>query len=325
MLAIGLTSIGDPHVLKPFELPDPTPEAGEVLIRVRAAAVNPTDTMRRTMSRFVQPADADADPRTTRTNHDGERVFVPGMDAAGVVESIGPDTHTDLSVGDPVMAIVVPNGSHGAYSELIALPADSVTRVPEGADFAHAASLPMNALTARLALDTLDLAPGSTVAVTGAAGALGGYAVELAKEDGLIVVADASDADEQLIRDFGADVVLRRGEHFAQEVREHFPEGADAVIDGSVQLEEIAPAVKDGGKIITIRGHRDTVERGVTFAPIMVVDYAREHQKLDDLRRLAEDGKLTLRVADTLPKEQAAEAHRRLEAGGVRGRLILEF
>lgn len=223
------------------------------------------------------------------------------------------------------MAIVIPKGSRGAYAEQVVVPAESVARVPAGASDIEASTLPMNGLTARLALDTLGLEAGSVLAVTGAAGAFGGYVVQLAKADGLTVVADASEADEPLLRDLGADVVLRRGDGFAAEVRSRFPAGVDGAADGALLHDKLAPAVKDGGTVITVRGYRASGERGIRFHPILVADYARAGDKLDRLRQQVEDGQVKLRVADALPEERAPEAHRRLEAGGVRGRLVITF
>jgi NADPH:quinone reductase len=120
------------------------------------------------------------------------------MDVAGVLDQIGPGVSTDVQVGDHVIAIVVPHALHGGYSEAVVVPAESVVRVPTGATDAEAATLPMNGLTVRLALDLLGLTRGQTLAVTGGAGAVGGYAVQLGKADGLRVIADASDSDEQL-------------------------------------------------------------------------------------------------------------------------------
>lgn len=308
MKAIGYHRPGTPDVLEVLDLPAPEPAPGEVLVRVRAAGVNPTDVARRSMGRELDNPPA-----------------VPGMDAAGVVEAIGPDTETDLRVGDAVMAIVVPHRTHGAYAELVALPAASVVRTPADASFVEAATLPMNGLTARLALDTLGLEAGATLAVTGAAGAFGGYVVQLAKTDGLTVIADASEVDEALVSSLGADHVVRRGPGFAQAVREIAPNGADGIADGALQLDEIVPAAADGATIVTLRGATGTHERGVRFAPVMVTEYAQERDKLDDLRRLADEGALTLRVAEAMPAEQAARAHERFEAGGVRGRFVLEF
>jgi NADPH:quinone reductase-like Zn-dependent oxidoreductase len=161
--------------------------------------------------------------------------------------------------------------------------------------------------------------------VTGAAGAFGGYVVQLAKADGLTVVADASEADEQLVRDLGADVVVRRGNDVADRIRERYPDGVDGLADGSVQDELVLPAVRDGGRVATVRGYRGNGERGLEVIPVMVRRAAEDREKLDRLRQQAEDGVVTLRVARTFPAEEAAEAHRVLARGGVRGRLVLLF
>jgi len=149
--------------------------------------------------------------------------------------------------------------------------------------------------------------------------------VQLGKAGGLRVVADAAPADEQLVKDLGADVVVPRGPEFAERVREVVPEGADGLVDAALLNEGAVPAVRDGGRIATVRGFKGDAERGITFHPVTVRSYAREHAKLDRLRQLAESGQVTLRVARILPAERAGEAHRLLEAGGTRGRLVLEF
>jgi NADPH:quinone reductase-like Zn-dependent oxidoreductase len=312
MRAIGVTEYGGPDALEVVELPEPHAGPGEVRLRVHAAAVNPTDTYVRDGSR-AERQEKDPPP------------YVPGMDAAGVVDEIGAGTDTELHVGDAAMAVVVPDGSHGAYAEYVVVPAGSVVHAPDGVSHVEASTLPMNALTARRALDLLDLPPGATVAVTGAAGAFGGYAVQLAKADRLTVVADASEADQTLVRGLGADVVVRRGDDVAARIRAAEPGGVDAVLDGSVQGDALMDAVRDGGAIATVRGHVGPDERGITWRPTMVRDVAEDHARLDTLRRQDEDGVLDLRVADVLPAEKAAEAHRRLEAGGVRGRLVLTW
>ena len=137
-----------------------------------------------------------------------------------------------------------PDGAHGGYREDLVLRRGSVVRAPAGVDAVAASTLPMNGLTARLALDQMALEPGQVLAVTGAAGAFGGYVVQLAKADGLTVVADASPADEQLVRELGADVVVRRGDDVAARIREHFPDGVHGLADGSVQDALFLPAVQ---------------------------------------------------------------------------------
>jgi NADPH:quinone reductase len=314
MKAIGITEFGGPEVLHLVELPQPQAGPGQLRIRVHAAAVNPTDVALR----------SGIGPYMERLHHIPPP-YVPGMDAAGVVDQIGDGVRTDLAVGEHVMAMVVPSGTNGAYAEYVVVAAESVVRVPVGASDAEAASLPMNGLTARLSLDVLALRPGQQLAVTGAAGAVGGYAVQLAKADGLHVIADASPADEQLVRKLGADIVVPRGDDFAQHVRDHLPEGVHGLVDAALLDEKIVSAVRDGGEIAAVRDYLGTRPPGITVHRVLVSAYAREHAKLDRLREQVDAGQLTLRVARTFPAEQAAQAHRLLEAGGIRGRIILQF
>jgi NADPH:quinone reductase-like Zn-dependent oxidoreductase len=246
------------------------------------------------------------------------------MDAAGVVDEVGEGV-THLAVGDRVMAIVQPKGTRGGYSSSLVLPARSVTRAPAGTSHAEASTLPMNALTARLSLDKLALDPGQTLAVTGAAGCYGGYVVQLAKADGLRVIADASEADASLVQALGADVVLERGPGFAERVREQVPEGVDGLADGAITGDANFGAVRDGGAIAVVRGAQGEPGRAITVHEIWVREYLTAWEKLDRIRQQVEAGELTPRVAAVYPAEQAAEAHRRLEAGGTRGRLVLEF
>ncbi len=312
MRVVGVTEFGGPDALEVVEVPERHAGPGEVRIRVHAASVSPTDTFVTNGAR-AEAQRADPPP------------YVPGMDAAGVLDEIGEGVETDLAIGDHVMAIVLPKGSHGGYSESLVVPVESVARMPAGASDAEASTLPMNGLTARLTLDLLGLEPGQTLAVTGAAGCYGGYMVELAKADGLRVIADASPGDEALVRELGADVVVPRGDDVAKHIRAVMPEGVDALADGSVQNALLFPAIKDGGGFATVRGYHGETERGIVLHAVWVREYLKESAKLDRLRQQVEDGAITLRVAATYPPEQAGEAHRRLHAGGTRGRLVIEL
>src|SRR3954449_13205320 len=311
MRAAGVVEFGGPEALRIVDVPAEPLGPGEVRLRVTAATVNPTDTHARA------GAYADRDPVKSPP-------WVPGMDVAGVVSELGEGVG-HLAVGDLAMGIVVPTGAHGGYREDIVLPGDSVVPAPAGADAVAASTLPMNALTARLALDQMALRPGEVLAVTGAAGAFGGYVVQLAKADGLTVVADASEADEQLVRDLGADVVVRRGDDVADRIRERYPDGVDGLADGAVMDALVLPAVRDGGRVATVHGYRRDGTDRVQVLPTMVRKVARDRAALDRLREQAEQGVVTLRVARTFPADQAAEAHRVLARGGVRGRLVLTF
>ena len=308
MRAVTISEPGSPDVLRWTEVPDPVCGPGEVVVDVAATAVNRADLMQR--QGFYPPPPGASE--------------ILGLECSGVISEVGEGVE-HLAVGDLAMGIVVPIGPHGAYREDKALSANSVVRAPKGATAVEACTLPMNGLTARMALDRMALQPGQVLAVTGSAGAFGGFVVQLAKADGLTVVADASEADEQLVRDLGADLVVRRGDDVAARIRLHYPDGVDGLADGAVPAQLVLPAVKAGGVMATVRGYKGDGERGVQGLPCQVARAAEDRAGLDRLRQQAEDGVVTLRVARTFPAEQAADAHRLLEAGGVRGRIVLTF
>jgi NADPH:quinone reductase len=210
---------------KPVELvdvPRPGPGPGRVLIRVAAAAVNPVDLA--TAAGFL--VDAGMMPSRPQTGL--------GWDVAGVVADIG-DGVTRFRPGEQVIGlrdlIDVPLGT---FAEYVVLDAGAVAAAPDRLTPAEAATLPLNALTADQALDLLGLAPGRTLLVTGAAGALGGYAVELGARRGLRVVALAAPRDEAAVRGFGAHWFVPRSQEPAAAVRAVVPGGVDAVIDAAV-------------------------------------------------------------------------------------------
>lgn len=310
MKAIGITEYGGPEALELLDLPEPQAGDGEVRIRVHAAAVNPTDTLIRS---------------GTRRQAGIAAPYVPGMDAAGIIDQVGPGVDTRLAVGMPVVTIVVPSGTHGAYAEKIVVPAASVVPAPRGADLVEASTLLMNAMTARLAVDALELSAGDVAAVTGAAGAFGGYAIQLAKADGLRVIADSKPEDKALVTTFGADEVVERGPDVAARIRAVVPAGVPGLADGALLNGLAVPAIADGGRLVTVREWEGPAERGIIIRSVRVRHSATDTQGLERLVRQAELGVLTLRVAQVLPATAAAQAHRLLEAGGIRGRLVLDF
>jgi len=285
------------------------PGPGEVRLAVRAAAVNPTDIGLR-----------------ERGDDSVEPPWVPGMDAAGVVESVGPDVER-LAPGDDVMAAVTPRRPEGgAQAGLLVVPAASVVPVPDGATLEQAATLPMNGLTALLGLEQLDLREGDWLAVSGGAGLLASYAIPLAKEAGLRVLADARSEDEELVRGFGADVVLPRGDGYPGAIRRRVPDGVAGFLDTALLGPAAFPALRDGGALAAVRAWRGgEAERGIRIEQVWVRTVLDRTGWLDRLRTLAARGVLRLRVAATYPPEQAAEAHRLMEAGGLRGRALVVF
>ena len=313
MKAIGLTEFGGPDVLQVVELPTPEPGPGEVRIRVHAAAVNPTDITFRAGGRAVQLAD-----RTPP--------YIPGMDAAGVVDKLGPETSGRLAVGDRVILLVVPMGPHGGtYAEQVVASEASVVRAPRNATDAEAAILLLNAVAAHLALDALALSPGQPVAITGAAGAVGGYTIQLAKARGLTVIADAVLDGADAVLALGADHVVERGPEFTDEVRSQVQGGVPGLVDGANLDTRALPAITDGGALASLKGWSGPGERGISVHPVSSFGSVTDTALLEQLRDLAEDGTLSLRVAEVMPARLAAQAHRQLAAGGVRGRIVLDF
>jgi NADPH:quinone reductase len=307
--AVGIPEAGGPEVLAVIDRPVREPGAGEVRIAVAAAAVNPTDIGLRAMG-----ADG-VDPPWT-----------PGMDASGTIEAIGSGVDR-LAVGDAVMAAVSPRRPEGgAQAALLVVPAASAVRIPDGATLEEAATLPMNGLTAMRGLELLDLAPGETLAVAGGAGLLASYVIALAHERGLRVIADAKAGEEELVRGFGADVVIARSDDFAGAVRGVEPDGTAGVYDTALLNEAAFGAIRDGGALVVVRGwHGGEAPRGIQVHPVFVREVLERTEWLDELRRLASEGRLQLRVAGRFAPEQAAEAHRLMDAGGLRGRALITF
>lgn len=307
--AVTYLGLGGPEVIRVLERTVRAPLAGEVRIQVKAAGVNPTDILSRSPGYGVP---------------DGE--FTPGMDAAGIIESVGPGV-SRLGVGQVVMAAVTPRRPEGgAQAAYIVVPAASVVPIPEGVSIAEAATLPMNGLTALGALNLAALTPGETLAVSGGAGLLAHYAIAAAKRQGLKVVADAKPQEADLVRSYGADVVVERGPDFADAIRREAPDGVDALLDTALLGETAFGALKDGGVYIPVRGWADKpTERGIAIKPIFVDTVLQRTDWLDLLRDMVAASEITLRVTGEYAPEQAAEAQAAIDAGGLRGRPVIAF
>ncbi|WP_367321513.1 NADP-dependent oxidoreductase [Streptomyces sp. HUAS ZL42] len=294
MRAAVVTEFGGPEAVRVVETEVPEPAARQVRIKVAAAALNPVD----------------AGVRAGGFGGAGKQIGL-GWDVAGTVDAVG--VATAWNVGDEVVALdhgmVKPLGTHAEY---VVVDTDAVAKAPATVDAAHAATLPLNALTAVQALDLLELTPGQSLLVTGAAGAVGGYAVQLAAHRGVSVTALARAEDEELVRSLGAA-------RFVSGAVE--PGGVDAVLDAAILGEEALAWVRDGGAFVgVIPGAHPASARGVrTDAVSVTADGAR----LAELVGLVDEGVLTLRVAETYALDEAAKAHARLAEGGVRGRLVL--
>src|SRR3954468_14047610 len=310
MRAVTITKAGGPEVLTVADHPVRAAGAGEVRIAVKAAAVNPTDILMR------------ENPEVYAKGSPG----IPGMDAAGVIESVGEGVER-LKVGDEVMAVVTPRRPEGgAQIELLVVAAAAVVPIPSGATLAQASTLPMNGLTAQLALDLVNLAAGQTLAVSGGAGLLAHYMIVLARQRGLRVTADAKPSETELVRSYGANVVVARGERFSRDVRAEVPDGVDALFDTALLGRDSFSAIRGGGAYVPVRGWDGSPsERDIRILPVMVGNALTRTDWLTELRGLVSSGAITLRVAREYPPERAADAHRAMEAGGLRGRGIIVF
>lgn len=307
--AIAYKALGGYDVIEVIEHGVRAPADGEVRISVAAAAVNPTDILFR-------------DPGV------GEQAFpfIPGMEAAGTVESVGPGV-SRFKAGDRVMAAVMPRRPEGgAQARYVVVPAASVVAAPEGVTLAQAATLPMNGLTALRALELAGLEQGQFLAVSGGAGHLAHSAIAIARRRGLKVIADAKADDAEQVRGYGADIVVERGPGFAQAVRSHLPGGADALLDTAVLGESAFGAIRDGGVYIPVRGWADKPgERGIEIRPVFVFQVLERTEWLELLREMVRNGEIALRVEGEYPPERAADAQRKLASGGVRGRPVIAF
>ncbi|MDO5626131.1 MAG: NADP-dependent oxidoreductase, partial [Pseudomonadota bacterium] len=310
----GLTEYGGPEVLHLVDLPTPRPGAGEVRVRVTAAAIHPADVMLR------QGALAD-------WYGDAPKPYVPGMDVAGVVDALGPGAppRGDLAVGTEVVALVNSFGAHGGYSAYVVLPADSVAAAPRGVGSAQAASFLMPALTARAGLDLLGLRPGDALLVAGAAGAVGRFVVALAHADGLRVLALAEASDADMLRRLGADAFVPRGADGMTALQSLAPQGVDGLFDTTPAHAQHLPAVRDGGRVVSPRADLGALGRGITSAMANVRPRMTDHAAIARLCDMAGRGQLPLDVAATFPAAQAVEAHRLFDTGQAKGRIVLLF
>jgi NADPH:quinone reductase len=310
MRAVVVRNYGGPEALEVIDAPVPEPGRGQVRIRVEAAAVNPVDAA--TRQGFMNVGR----PGVIR---DRDHVGI-GWDVAGTVEAAGRGVSSPVP-GERVIGLRDRlDQPLGTYAEQVVLDAADVAPIPRDLDSVAASTLPLNGLTAVQALDLLHPAAGQTVLVTGAAGGLGGFGVELAAMRGLRVIAVAGDDDEKLVRQLGASAFIPRSADLATAVRELVPGGVDVAFDAAVLGYPALDAVRAGGSFAAFVGSGPDPLRGVRVVPVMI---HADGAALTGLAALAAAGKLTLRVAGTFALADAARAHERLEAGGVRGRLVL--
>ncbi|WP_026909469.1 NADP-dependent oxidoreductase [Patulibacter minatonensis] len=310
MQAIVVTEAGGPEVLVPQDRPDPEPGPGQVVVRMAAANINPTDVGAR--QGLYPPGFGIEGPP-----------YVLGWDLAGTVVAVGegvadgPAGIGPFGPGDEVVGMIpwyAAGAAYGAYQELVLLEARWLVRRPEALSAVDAATIPLNALTAEQAIGVLGAPEGAELLITGASGAVGSFAVQLAVAQGFRVVAQAGTGDDAWVEDLGAARVLSRDADLASA-------GTFRWVLDMVPLGRHAfPAIADGGTVVTTRVVRAEAGRGIVQRPMLI------EEDTAGLERLVEGvatGGLRTRVSRTMPLADAAQAHAVVEEPGRHGKIVL--
>lgn len=295
---------GDDSVLQLTEQPTPKVGPGEVLIRVKASAVNPVDW------------------KLMAGGLDGlmDIVFpaIPGWDVAGVVEAVGIDT-PEYQVGDEVYAYARKDYVHGGtFAELVSVPVRCLAHKPATLDFEHAAAVPLAGLTAYQSLTRLAVGPDDVVLIHNGAGGVGQMAIQIAKSLGATVVATASPKNLDYLRELGADHAVAYGDGLVDRVRAVTPDGATVVLDlvGGVVDASVA-LLRDGGRLASI------ADPGVLAHGGQWLWVRPSHDDLVALAELLDAGAVRVDVAQTFPLEQLPDAFAASREHHVRGKLVI--
>src|SRR5437879_10620965 len=306
MKAVVAHEYGAPEVLKFEDVPRPEPKEDEALVHVIASGVNP------------------ADPLTLSGKYAQEwgthLPLIPGYDIAGVVEKVGAKI-TTLKAGDAVYGYPT---FGGGWAEFVTVKEWEVAAKPKSLSFAEAAAVPMCALTAWQALvDTAQLQAGQTILIHGGSGGVGSFAVQIAKARGAKVIATASTANQDLLKQLGADVPI----DYTKTKFEDVAKDVDAVLDpvGRETLAGSYGVVKKGGIVLDLVGRPDPVElgkHGIRGAAIWVRPDAKD---LTEIARLIDSGKITPIVTQILPLSEAIAAQQQAATHHTRGKVVLRI
>jgi NADPH:quinone reductase-like Zn-dependent oxidoreductase len=307
MKAIVIHEYGGPEVLKYEDVPQPEPKQDQLLIRVIAAGVNPVDGM----------------IRSGMFDKGGHRAFpiILGGDISGVVEKVGSKI-TKFKSGDPVFAYVSLDDS-GGYAQYALVTEREAAPKPKSLTYVEAAAVPIVALTAWQALiDTAKLKAGQTVLIHGGSGGVGSFAIQIAKAHGAKVIATASTANQELLKQLGADVTI----DYTKQNFENVAKEVDVVLDsiGKDTLARSYEAVKKGGIIISLVARPDPAElekHGIRGEALSVDPNSDE---LGKIGKLIDDKKINVIVSQTLPLSEARKAQEQVATGHTRGKIVLK-
>jgi NADPH:quinone reductase-like Zn-dependent oxidoreductase len=306
MKAVVAHEYGPPEVLKLEKAPRPEPSEDEALVRVIASSVNP------------------ADPLTLNGKYAREfgthLPLIPGYDIAGVVEKTGANV-TKLKVGDAVYGYPT---FGGGWADYVTVKQGEVAAKPKSLNFVEAAAVPMGALTAWQALvDVAKLQPGQTVLIHGGSGGVGSFAIQIAKARGARIIATASTANQDLLKQLGADVAV----DYTKTKFEDVAKDVDAVLDpvGKETLARSYGVVKKGGIVMSLVARPDSVElekRGIRGTGISVHP---DSEDLAEIAQLIDAGKLKPIVTQVLPLSEAIAAQQQAATHHTRGKVVLRI
>jgi NADPH:quinone reductase-like Zn-dependent oxidoreductase len=305
--AIALNEYGGPEVLAEMELPTPKVGPDFVLVRARTVGVNPVDWK-------IREGRLDG-------AHPCHFPLIPGWDVAGVVEAVGPAV-TDFNVGDEVVGYVRRDHiQFGTYAELVSAPERTLAPKPADLGWAEAGGLPLAGLTAYQARKAVHVGPDDTVLVHAAAGGVGHIAFQLARILGADrVIGTAGERNHDFLRELGVEPVAY-GDGLADRLRAVAPEGVDAALD-TVGGEALALSARLVGKPERLASIVDA--KGVKELGGAYVFVKPNTADLTALAAFAAEGRLTVHVQRTFPLAEAADAQRLVQAGHVRGKVVLE-
>ncbi|HVQ86771.1 MAG TPA: NADP-dependent oxidoreductase [Actinomycetes bacterium] len=313
MRALNIPAAGESPILS--EVPTPEVSPGKVLIKVKAASLNPIDTaIAAGMLAQMMPH---------------EYPLVLGRDAAGVVEAVGEGVG-HVAVGDAVIGheLLVPPVQAGTIAEYALLPAETVTHKPAGLDFTAAAALPLASAAAAVAIDAVDPQPGSTVLVNGASGGVGSYAVQLLKARGVTVIATGRPEDsERLIRLGAEHVIDYTAGDVADKVRTIYPNGGDALIDLASYTPDSLPlaALRKGAKVASTNSAADPDTLSAQgFSGANIMGHALR-EVIAPLAAQAASGDLTIDVQQVYAFDDAESGFAELSKGHTAGKLVIQI
>ena len=307
MKAMVIHQYGGPEVLKYEDVPRPVPKDDQLLVRVIAAGVNPVDGMIRS-GMFAKG---------------GSGVFpmILGGDIAGVVEKVGSKI-TNFKAGDPVFAYVSLD-NNGGYAQYALTRERETASKPKSLTYVEAAAVPIVGLTAWQALvDSAKLSAGQTVLIHGGSGGVGSFGIQIAKARGAKVIATASTANQDLLKELGADVAI----DYTKQKFEDVAKDVDVVLDsvGKDTLARSYGVIKKGGFIVSIVARLDQTELGKHGIHGAALSVDPNSQELAEIGKLIDQGKIKVIVSQTFPLSEAKTAQEQVATGHTRGKIVLK-